>query len=178
MKQFKTFLEAIEYHPKCVLCDYKMDINDRDLATDMGYEFRENKQKISFFVFSNRDDTVTIDPETNEVDFSLKNIAGGTFYHGLTIDCKSCCQFSYTIQVKIDLKNQILMGTFLNSETISVEDSDIVHEIKNIYATEKTEYAYFSQSGGSKKATFPLIPLNLMAPQETISRIRKLLIFS
>jgi hypothetical protein len=178
MKQFSTFLNAIEYHKSCVLCDSKMDINDRDLATDIGYEFRENKQKVSFFVFSNRDDTVTIDPETNEVEFSLKNIAGGIFYHGLTIDCKSCCQFSYVIQVRIDLSKRILLGTSLNSETLSIEDSEMVHEIKNIYATKKTEYTYFPKDGSSKRATFPLVSLNLINPKETIGRLRKLLIFS
>lgn len=204
MKQFYSFLDAIKYHACCPLCKNRLEINDRDLAMD--YDQRSGGQRLAFNLTPGTDDVLYINPVTEAVELVLTekyqlpalNVNGtisniytpavqmpildGRFIHGLTIDCKSCCQFSYTLQIHIDLNvhkhNAILVGTYLNSETVSVEDNEMVHEIKNIYSTDVTEYSYFSKNGDDKKSTLPLIPLDLINPKETVSRIRKLLIFT
>lgn len=90
------------------------------------------------------------------------------------------------------MANRKLAGVFLNSETIIMEEENLAHEIQCNYAIEKTKYSCFNKDDGNevrfgdslgpftseKKAELPLIPLNLLDPMETVSRVRKLLIFS
>lgn len=179
-----------------------MVINDRDLATEHGFEFRKGKRKFSFYFPNRGDDILSIDPDTEKIEITITtNTIGyynsgfgtvnsyapavkkdttisGVCYYGLTIECKSCCQFSYTIQIFIDLEKCRLIKTCLNSETISLEDNGSVHEIKNIYSFNQTEYTCFAKNGSCKEVTLPLIEFNLSNPKETVSRIKKLIIFS
>lgn len=194
MKQFYSFQSALDYHRNCPFCFARVQINDRDLATDYNY----GVEKISLYLDQREDDVVSIDLMTEELQFSLSKrmpdiiyTAGssGSFYksepcyngiliHGLTLDCKSCCKFSYTIQIKLDLTERRLTGTYLNSECISLEDNDIVHEIRNNYPSEQTHYSYFLKDGSDKRVTMPLIPLDFNNLKDTVARIRKLIIFS
>lgn len=189
---FSTFKEGINYKSACPLCKSPLHINDRDLATDYGHEFRGGTPKISFFINQREDDTVTVDPETDEVELVLRNrmperISGTSFtpptyngklIHALHLNCNSCCQYSFTLQVHLNLTKSKLIGIFLDSESMSIEECSMVHEINNSYSTNKTFYSYFDKEGDSKKVFLPLIPLDHYSPQETIARIRKLLIFS
>jgi len=54
----------------------------------------------------------------------------------------------------------------------------MIHEIKNIYSTDQTHYAFFDKYESPNPIILPLIPLNLDYLNEAIARIRKLLIFS
>jgi len=197
--KFHSFKEAISYKTVCPLCTNALHINDRDLATDYRRSDCGLKERLSFHVNQREQDTITIDPETDEVELVLSDrisdevlqslppatqkimnppIYNGMFLHGLTIDCKSCCQYSFTLQIHFDLSKQKLFGIFLNSENVSIEEGEMVHEIKNSYATQITYYSYFDKEGDSKKLSLPLIPLDLSEPKETVARIRNLLIFS
>lgn len=193
MIQFLSFKRAINYRQECPLCQCQMDINDRDLATDY-----EGKERLTFFLNRNEDDTIAINSETDEVELIFSKrmpdklydytkqsyyapvtpIYNGTLIQALTIDCKHCCQYSYTLQIYFNLTEKKLAKTILNSESLTVEDGSMVHEIKNVYSMERTEYCCFSKEGDSKKSAIPLIPIDLDNPKETIFRIRKLLIFS
>jgi hypothetical protein len=200
MKQFHSFKSALEYQERCPLCQGFTHINDRDLAADIGYDYRGEGQRVTFYVNRREDDTITINPATDEVELILANrmpdkiydatthsittaqpslpIYNGKLLHALTIDCKNCCQYSYTLQLHFDLAEERLTGIFLNSETLSIENDAIVHEIKNVYSAEETRYTYFLKDGVEKSSILPLVPLNLTNPNETVSRIRKLLVFS
>lgn len=199
MKQFSTFLQAIKYQSHCVLCKGLMSISNRDQALDYKHRFWGEKELVSFYLAANTDDIITIDPDTEEIELFISNsdikgvtglytprfsskknytIKDGTFIHGLEIACRSCCQFSYTLQIWINLNLKKLGAIFLNSESLTLEDNKTVHEIKNLYSIDRTEYTYFPNDGKSKKITFPLISLNLLNPRETLSRLKKLLIFS
>lgn len=201
MKRFYSFIAGLTHYTKCPLCNKEMEINDRDLVERVEYPTGHSYQRFSFYLTKGSDDTLIINPETEtvEIKFSRRNnfsatytghvgqYAGqgyspvtysGMFYHGLSISCSSCCRFSYALQIHIDLTEGRIVGTYLNSETISVEEGTNVHEIKNVYSMDKTEYACFPKDGSSKKSSIPLIPLNIEDPKETVSRIRKLLIFS
>jgi hypothetical protein len=203
MKQFYSFLNAIYYHEFCPLCKSKLEIDDRGLSNNDIDRCNDSCLAFNLSNGLNSRDILFINPVTEKVEITIEryrfdevvygnfdgqipsryssptlNDYSGKFLQGLTVDCKSCCQFSYTIQIHVDLDERRLIGTFLNSETISIEDEDMVHEIKNVYSIEQTHYSYFSKDGVDKKSTIPLIPLDLKNPKETISRIRKLLIFS
>ncbi len=181
---FQAFKEAINYQSACPLCSSPLHINDRDLATDYGHEFRGGSPRISFFINQRADDTVTVDPETDEVELLLHNRVSdappynGRLIHSLTLNCNSCCQYSFTLQVHLNLTESKLDKVILDSESISIEEGSMVHEINNSYAMERTLYSYFDKEGDSKKVILPLISLDAFNPKETIARIRKLLIFS
>lgn len=180
MLQFPSFKSATRYQSECPLCAGELLINDRDLATEYGYKFRGENPKISFFLDQREQDVISIDPDNDEIEYidDYRSIRGGVFMHALTIDCKSCCQYNFRLQIHFNMKELKLAGVFLDSETISIEDCEMVHEIKNSYAVSKTYYSYFDKNGSSRRSELPLINLDLSNPRETVSRIRKLLIFS
>ncbi len=196
MKPLRSFKEAINYQSGCPLCGAQLHINDRDLATDYGHDYRGGTPRISFFINQREDDTVTVDPETGEVELLLRNrmpakipdfnqppqpiplpVYNGKLIHALHLNCNSCCQYSFTLQVHLNLTESKLEAIFLDSEQLSIEEDSMVHEINNSYAMERTSYSYFDKEGDSKKLTLPLITLDLSNPKETIARIRKLLVF-
>lgn len=199
MMKFYSFLQALSFHSKCPICSKPLQINDRDLVSRAEYPIGHPYQTFSFYIGSGTDDTMILNPYTEEIEVqhsrhmnpayygtgtgaithsSNYSIYNGLHYQALTISCNSCCQYHYTLQIQADLTERRLIGTYLNSETISVKEGNMVHEVKNVYSMEKTEYAYFPKDGSSKRSSIPLVPLNLSDPKETIARIRKLLIFS
>lgn len=200
MKQFTSFMDAIRFRAECPVCAKKLEINDRDLTLSHAYD-EQGEHRLSFYLNQREDDIITVDMLSDKVEIELRDRLPTTIYtaaqaalgpppvsaypsipakfmHGLTIDCKSCCQYSYNIQIHFDLKNSKIDGIYLNSENVSVEEGDMVHEIRNVYATEQTEYSCFPRDGSSRRSSIPLIPLDLTKLKETVSRIRKLLIFS
>lgn len=208
MIKFPSFRDAINYRKFCPVCKKRLQINDRDLATDYGYEFRGNgSETLSFYLDQSQTDTLTInlDTEACEISYSeridedygypggMGNVTTGrTFYakkasprtyngmliHALTINCNSCCQYGYTLQIHFDLAVKKLSFALLDSEHITIEDGSSVHEIKNSYAMTKTRYRSFEKGGSAKAIELPLLPLDLKNPQEMVGRIRKLLVFS
>lgn len=194
MIRFYSLLEAISYRQLCPLCGKTLQINDRDLAAD---RHDENNYVLSFYVNQREDDILVIDMRTEVIELEVRermpqaiytgqsplprgnyNLYHGDFNHALHVDCKHCCQYAFTLQLHMNLDDKRLIGIFLNSESVSIEDGSMVHEIKNVYATNVTEYACFPKDGSSRRSSLPLIPLDLENPKETVSRIRKLLIFS
>jgi hypothetical protein len=177
MKQFNTFKSALNFLQKCPVCDEHLSINDKNLAD---YDIKKNL--ISFYIDVRDQDTVTVNLESDKIESinisaPYSKMYSGLFMHALNIDCKYCCQYSYILQVHINLQDMMMQQIYLNSEFINISD-DIIHEVKNSYSTEQTIYTCFNKDGSSKTATLPLVPLDLKNPKETISRIRKLLIFS
>lgn len=197
MKQFKNLIEAINYHNTCPFCSGKM-------STDMDLTYDENSLK-AYLKFGNS--KVIVDCVTNAIiqysELSSTNTTysigcgkpavqqwgaaqglstNGIDYRRVSISCEDCYKYGYLVQVLISLSEAKIVGLFLNSETVSVEDMARLYEIKNIYATEKTEMATFHQhtsrqKGPLDKVEFPLVPLDLQNPMKTVERIKKLIVF-
>jgi hypothetical protein len=196
MIKFRSFLEGLRYRSKCPLCSKQMEVNDRDLVERLEYPLGHPYQRFTFYLGQRSDDVLLVDPNSEMVVIKYATVqettngmytgrvAGnytiynGEWRHALTMNCNSCSQYHFTLQVHSNLTERRLIGTFLNSESVSVEENDMVHEVRNVYSMEKTEYTCFPKDGSSKRSSIPLVPLNLSDPKETISRIRKLLIFS
>jgi hypothetical protein len=188
MKQFYTLKSALNYIKKCPICDKNLSINDRNLAA---YIYNHKDEHISFYLDQRDQDVVTININTDKIESIVikqsyseplypKNYNGtynGTFIHSLNIDCKDCCQYSYILQIHLNLQEIVISKICLNSEFINISD-EIIHEVKNSYSTEQTIYTCFDKDGSSKTIILPLVPLDLKNPRETVGRIRKLLIFS
>ncbi|CAM6006092.1 unnamed protein product [Sphagnum balticum] len=150
------------------MCKAKLEVNDRDLATDMGYEYRRKKSgTLSFFIDQRGQEIITIDPMNGDVDLTVvgfpeeeyyivgagnvslpkfnktRQFSNGRFMHALSIDCKNCSQYGYVLQIHVDLTVRKVAGLYLNSEWITIERDDIMYEIKDNYVTQKTYYSCY-----------------------------------
>jgi hypothetical protein len=117
---------------------------------------------------------------SRKLNISLRDWYDGLIYESVNLSCNDCQQFSYTIQMVVNTKEEYVTKLFLNSEYICLEENgSIVHEINNNYAREITGYRKIAQlNSDDQKIEIPLIALNLQNPRETIERIKKLVIFS
>ena len=177
-KQFNSLLEGMHYYTACPFCNQKLNINQKDLVAD----YDGASQRLSYSLYG--DDLLWIDPKTEKVEvvngptsYTISSYYNSITYHRLGFECEYCFLFGYTIQIQVDLSKNKLIGVFLNSEKVSYEDSDnVLHEIKNIYTKNITEYTYYLESD-TKQEKFPLVPLNVQNPEETINRIKNLMTF-
>lgn len=197
--KFSSFQSAITYHPSCPVCFGRLQLSNQ---IENIFEYGINPVNKITFRFG--EDILTIDTKTESITVKITQTqsyqpvysmgcsvpyfhpgivntyipTSGIFIQGLNMDCVTCCQFAYTIQMIIDMNEVRLAGLYLNSETITIESEGIVHEIRNAYSLDKTEYTSFSKDGGRKTTSIPLIPLDLCNPKDTVDRIRKLILFS
>src|SRR6185295_3735415 len=126
MIKFYSFLEALRYRPKCPLCSKEMEVNDRDLVDRVEYPLGHPYQKFSFSICKTSNDIMVLHPHTEEVevkyiqkpDFNYSGttqgnytLFKGVFYQALTINCNSCCQYHFTLQIHADLTEGRLIGT-------------------------------------------------------------------
>ena len=106
----------------------------------------------------------------------------GINYNGILIKrimiyCNNCSQFSCVLKLHIDLTEKRIVAVAVNTETISVEENNEIHEVKNNYVSNNTEYIAHQKNGSSKKTILPLIPLDLKRPINILPRIKKLVTF-
>lgn len=198
MKQFKNLVEALKYHTSCPFCSGKM-VTDMDMVLD------ENSMKAYLKFGASK---VVVDCATNDIiqheessihDVNYKTYSGapirqymgpignnllpnGLNYRRVNVSCDDCLRYSYLVQILVSLSDKKIIGLFLNSETVSVEDSAKLYEVKTIYATEKTEMSTFhthvsKQRGALDKVDIPLVPMDLQNPMKTVERIKKLIVF-
>lgn len=211
MKQFKNLHEAFYYHPFCPLCQEPIGIDYKEQIVNGSWD----KPKVVTVFTIPGGDEISIDFYTNEVlsykefkSFSHNYTTGGTsitshtgnyniytsgkLLFGVSASCSKCSGYSFTLQICVDWETNLAGGIFFNSESLSVEEGEILHEIKNVYATEKTEYDRFNKvevddgivkmSGYSGRRnstiTFPLMPLDHKNPYNLLNRIKNLIVFS
>lgn len=208
--KFNSLRHALNYQATCPVCCSAMLIDDRYAETRV--EWRNGKQTTRLLWKTEDSEEIILDPDSSYVEFVEKYAAPeyvvGTSYSGQTpirqypkpkrlydghlyerigMTCDNCCKYHYLIKFIIDVGVKQIIDIELNGETLSIEDNEgTVHEIKNIYGFEQTQYSYFPKDGDYKQGrrmdeksiTLPLIPLDLENPRKTLERIRTLIIFS
>lgn len=209
MKQFKNLNEAFNYQASCPVCDDPIEPDYKEKIVNSSWD----RPKIVTIFTLQGGDEVSIDYYTNEIltyteAKSYKTTYGnptmtvhtgnynvyksGQLIFGVNASCGKCGTYGYSLQVIIDWESKLAAGIFLNAETISIEEGDTLHEIRNAYAVGKTEYDKFTKvdvddgtvkmSGysGRQNSTiyFPLMPLDVKNPQLLLKRIKNLIIFS
>lgn len=90
--------------------------------------------------------------------------------------CYECGCYSYTLQMRVNLKEGTIESIALNSEVFCIEQGKTLYEIKNNYASKYTKYDVFSND--LDPITLPLIPMDITNPIKTLERIKTLVIFS
>ncbi len=199
MIKFKSIQDVLDYRPFCPVCHESLVIDNK-----YGAQVKKgNKEKVTLVWKSNQDElTINLDGDRIEsltkrvtssiiygipahiVGYDYTPIENGIMYVSLSIGCEGCCQYSYVVQILVDLSQKIIDSIVLNSELLTIEDKDTIHEIRNVYTTGKTEYSWFKTSQteeealDEKRITLPLVPLDLIYPEKTIERVRNLIVFS
>ena len=207
MKQFRTLIDGIRYQENCPLCKSHLALDERDFAESVEYTRGHPYQKFTFWLSMQSNDVVHVYPANERVELSLghrfrdsmgtdgtvrtpyyfdntipaEQVYDGTMFQRLIIQCNYCQRYKYVLKMALNLTHQRIDGTFLNSEWVSVEKDGNACSILSIYSTERTEYKVFSIPGDHQVGDtidFPLIPINLENPQETLNKIQKLVIFT
>lgn len=197
---FPDIKQALDYHKYCPFCDAALTINSAQMVEDFVWQ---GNQKLSFYLSGgNNEDILTIDPHTNEVEISVfgreitrhmytggkskgryatnrhPHPRSGTLFQGVRAECEKCFLFMCVWQLCINLTDKVLYNVILNSERVSLEQNGMLYEINNVYSTKQTHFISHLADGSPKESILPLIPLDLKNPEDTLSRIRGLLIFT
>lgn len=209
MKVFSSLLDGIYYVSECPFCGHQMQISAQDASVNYMMDHNSLDMRTELVYSLNFSDTLTIVVETEEVEIVLKpkyldinNSVAGGYNHGymspaksyyptyngrmflrLRIDCNACCRYSYIIGIEVIVEdNTGIDKVYLNSEMVSWEENTVVHEIRNSYASNETEYRIIGdkdkQGAETKSLVLPLISLDLSNLQNTVNRIKTLAIFS
>lgn len=200
MIEFGSLQCALNYRNSCPLCDAELTIDDvRNYSSYFDYNIRPGT-----FVLDKPDLKATIDlrddqilefkyyPATNAMGAMIGNHPiNGVLYEKIVKGCDNCSQYTYCIQILFDFNKKNIKSTNLNSETItfwSQEEPGTIHEIRNNYNFNQTEYHYYNGQKISKLnqmyppnetgMKIPLIDLDVSNPFKTLQRIKTLITFS
>src|ERR1700690_2279679 len=144
MKQFANLIDAIFYQTSCPVCYENLKFKNiydcsfegekvvLHINTSIGDIIYINiKKNIVEKIFITRDNHI-LDTEASykysafaSTDYSIYN---NILNSPITISCNECSQFSYRIQIQLDLINFKITSICLESETISIEDRLMVYE--------------------------------------------------
>ena len=206
MKQFRTIQDALDYQVYCPMCSARLEIGRGKV--DILIDKYDNHTTLSW---SSYDSKLVIDLETNSlISYSLtrdmspvygigsnspvSHVPGrssnlttdGHIIERILVGCERCFQYEYIVQVVVGFKESRIVGLFLNSEFLTIDEKGSTHEIRNVYSFGKTEYNRFVSKAediyatavGNDTIILPLIPLDLEQPYKTLERIKTLILFS
>lgn len=202
---FSSLLEGLYYYTECPTCSHPMKIENlgfREIGGKLG-----NDRGYTLVFSLDYDDKLIINPVTEEIIFDLVRVSNsnvtdhgnytaqisyiqhklntnsqisynGTMYHSLHVSCSREGCFSYGLNLEINLNMAKLTQVSLSNIKVYIKDGGKTHEIANYYGKKKTSYTTLDVDDGRKSLDIPLIDINVMNPKETLTRIKKLIIFS
>lgn len=203
MIRFSSILDGIHYMVLCPVCHKGLKFDTRGFYVEDKYEYSDSTNTNLVFDL-NGHDTLTIEVYTGKVHIKYEDHCNytvgctgqtmsrttanyypsynGTMFLRLGVDCNACAQYGYVLAIDVDLNNECVNRVLLNSEHVSIQELDELHEVKNIYMTGETVYTIVKNRKGydhaNKMISLPLIPMNLKDPQATVSRVKGLIVFS
>jgi len=199
MKQFQTLDEAFHHQSNCPFCHKVITKGWAQMTFDGGetlVEFDLGKTSVTLdYKTGDLREYKTSSPFEEIATRSYPVYASNGSAHSaqrngkelfrVICACTECSQYTYVLQIHLDMDKRRVVGIFLNSETLSIEKGTDLHEIKNVYATNKTEYSTFTnyesddiKTNDRKSIVLPLIPMDLSNPTKTLDRIKTLVLFS
>lgn len=179
MTKFDNIKQALDYHATCPICDSIPDIRNENIRYD-NYEAdilriitpRGNDEYSESILY--------IDILTNVLTIDLNNKHpskpyNGIYHQGITLDCSQCNEFHFILKLTIDINQKIVSNIELNSEAVLIRDEEgAAHRIKNTYYDNKTTYDF----NFKPLVVVPMIPINFDNIEETMDRLKNLIIFS
>jgi hypothetical protein len=199
LQHFNLPIDAIQYRSECPICQSEMSIDPKDIVGPIEYS---KNNRLVFELDHASDDMVFVDVLTGDLRVSINRdssryLTGGAFAtpnikvypnvmtESLTIKCQGHEHYSYTIKLWLDFDLGKVADLYLESEFLKWKDynENIAHEVRNYYTSHTTKYNYYNGSFDYRPfanlhiVDIPMVPLNLSNPEETVSRIKNLLIF-
>ena len=204
MKKFRNIIDGINYQPFCIFCSSKMQMGGPNIRS---FNWWNNAHKMHSIIFELDSNSIEIELETDQIinvnehklkqdiftaegrtpvytNFSLHTPVpkSGTIMLRIVMGCNKCDMYSYILQICLSMDLRAVTDVFLNFERISFKYSDTQRgcDIKNLYGMSKTVFVEFDKNSldGDKITELPLIPMNIHEPEETLKRVKNLLIFS
>jgi hypothetical protein len=200
MKKFESFQDALAYQTKCPICQTGLKIDNLETKVTVERDrtivtWESPSTKLCVDISSNiilnmhvtrsMSYSPTYSIGTRHVTYVPSHSQQGQTSSGhlmerLIIGCRKCCQYEYVVRVIVEPPKLDKMVLLLNSESITLDDKDITHEIRNIYSFGQTEYTRYANAiaPDSKSIRIPLIPMELQNPLKMLERIKTLVLFS
>lgn len=200
MIKFNRLLDGLFYYNNCPLCDRHMTIKNEGFAT-MEKSFFKNGYGFSLIFFLEKIDKLIVDPVTEKVDIDyfkyndFEIAASSCVQHSdyvnpqpisnvhynyndcfsIDIFCKNCNNFEYKIDLSVDLHNRKVLETNLSQTTYCVKSSKDNYFIINNFYDNRT---MLFDSGDKYLIDVPIIEITKENLKDSLTRLRKLIIFS
>lgn len=161
-------LNPVLISEKMKLTDWVKDPDKKilfDLLNGDYLEILPKQSKSNLIIVSNA-------TQNNHVNYN-------TIYVRLNFSCDEveCALFDYTLQLKVEVSSNSI-ETDLNSIRVSYEDENSLNELKFNYISDKVEYTYYLDNGTSRNQELPMMKFKIDNIQETLNKIKKILVFS
>jgi hypothetical protein len=200
MIDFNHLLDGIYYYHNCLLCNSAMSIQNEGINYDCTYANSRTGYNLIFTL--DKIDKLIINPHTEEVKietYKYNDPTTDNYYDGsviknhlsymsdnydyidcfqLSINCPKCKNFSYTIDLIVDLYQKKISRMRLNQLTVCMEEKIGSYFIVNDFYDNKTSLLF---SGGGIEKTLlhtSLVEMDYINPKNTFSRLKKLIVFS
>jgi hypothetical protein len=197
--RFNRLLDGLYYYNSCALCDGHMTIKNDGMSASSA----KNKTGFSLIFNLEQIDKLIINPITEEIDIDyykynveaqdkyimgsegsydyIKSIpVSNTHYNyndcfNVSVICKNCCDFEYSIDITIDLYYRKVLTTRLSDICYCIKDNGLVYYINNNYYNNQT---ILTSSNDKRLIEVPLMNLNKENIKHSFERLQKLIIFS
>src|SRR5512143_1133694 len=147
MKKFYNLDEALHHQPFCPFCGDSIEADYKEITIDP----ESHVTKVTATFLTGNSSEVSIDYYHNNIvsykeksshsgvyntgSVSMPRYTGnynirknGTEIFGVSASCTKCSQYGFVLQIHLDFKEWMATGIFLNSESISIEEGDTLHE--------------------------------------------------
>ena len=202
MKKFKNLEEGLFFHKYCILCKKPISCPGEctyeisgggETNYDLSFEYylwsgtwiRVNARTecVETFTKAYENNYSINTPSSAYKSFSSSPPQSGKEYFCYYISCQSCLNFNYSLQLILNWGTLRIEEVFLNSESVTFHNNGNMYYISNRYSFNKTEFLvdiYNSGYPGPVKnpIIMPLIELDYENPENTLEKVKKLIIFS
>ena len=201
MIQFNHLLEGMYYYNNCLMCNNAMSIQNEGINYDRNYASNRTGYNLIFSL--EKIDKLIINPYTEEIeietykyndpavdysycaggrvtDYSSQNSSHYDYSDSfqVNISCNKCKNFSYILDLVIDLSQKRIHQMLLSEVTICLEEQVGSYFIVNNFYSNETSLLFSGMGSEKTLLNIPLVDIDYNNPKNTFSRLKKLILFS
>lgn len=179
MMTFSNLKDALSFITHCPVCGGCLSVDSKNQHEDAnGVKFPlSNKTNDAYLVNIDSGNVILIEDDSRRTQKRFLNF-NGTFWSALHVDCQDCFKFSIVYSVQFNTVAIVITRVDLNFMSVTFEENDLISEVRTSYGLGETWLITYDSCGKTKTTKLPMIDINLQNPEETLTRIRKLVIFS
>jgi uncharacterized protein YbaR (Trm112 family) len=179
MITFTSLKHALNFIIHCPVCNERLFLDSKNQHEDISrIKFPlSNKTNDAYVVHIDTGNVLLIKEDNQKTQKKFLNF-NGIFWSTLLVDCQECSKFSTVYSVQFDTTKPEITRVDLNFMSVTFEENNLISEVRTYYELEETWFITYDSAGKTRTTKFPMIDINLNNPDETLARIRKLVIFS